>query len=162
MLHISTVLLGLLQLLIFLSLLLILISILIGRFYRIYTVVITFRFYWNLLTLSHSPGPHAVFYTRQIGLDSQPLALLSVRWLTFLLLLRLLIFFYRFFNIQYRFKQPLGRQVALLSVPFFGGTQYALKLCKRNGRLSLVSGFIVGTRSAWKLFGAAELGPAAF
>ncbi|MPC74201.1 hypothetical protein E2C01_068553 [Portunus trituberculatus] len=50
----------------------------------------------------------------------------------------------------------------LLSVPFLGGTQHALKLCKKNGRLSLVSGDIVGTRSVWKLFGAAKLGPAAF
>ncbi|MPC58596.1 hypothetical protein E2C01_052603 [Portunus trituberculatus] len=62
----------------------------------------------------------------------------------------------------YRFRQSLGRLVALLIVPFLGETQHALKLCKRNGRLSLVSGDIMGTRSAWKLFGAAEHGPAAF
>ncbi|MPC92824.1 hypothetical protein E2C01_087934 [Portunus trituberculatus] len=61
-----------------------------------------------------------------------------------------------------RVTQSLGRQVALLSVPFLDGTQHVLKLSKRNGRLSLISGDIVGTRSAWRLFGAAEHGPAAF
>ncbi|MPC70235.1 hypothetical protein E2C01_064477 [Portunus trituberculatus] len=34
------------------------------------------------------------------------------------------------------FRQSPGRQVALLSVPFLSGTQHALKLCKRNGRLA--------------------------